>query len=398
MVLGNLLAVLAGLLAVPVMMLLVEVLASLAIFRDQLAEHRGVGNATSAAVVVPAHNESSGLLPTLGDLMPQLGPRDRLIVVADNCSDDTAAMATAAGAEVIERNDLSRIGKGYALAHALAHLRQDPPDMVLFVDADCRVQGDMLVRLKDACAYASRPVQACFLMTAPEKSSVDHRPAEFFWLIRNWVRPLGLCGLGLPVQLMGTGMMFPWRLIRDLRMDGNLVEDLKLGLDAAALGFPPCFYPSVVGTSEFPETQGGTETQRQRWIQGHLQMILRHLPRYFLRALVTRNLGLLVLVLDMTVPPFSLLVLLIVLLLFATLAWFLIAGTAVPLILSLINCTAIVFAVLLAWMRYGQQIISLRELAGLAASLPSKVSYYGRVYFGRKVASWIRTDRTKVDQ
>jgi hypothetical protein len=49
-------------------------------------------------------------------------------------------------------------------------------------------------------------------------------------------------------------------------------------------------------------------------------------------------------------------------------------------------------------MRYGQQIISLREMMLLAASLPNKVSYYGRVYFGRKVASWIRTDRTKIDE
>ncbi|MDA9521521.1 hypothetical protein XI06_14465 [Bradyrhizobium sp. CCBAU 11434] len=398
MLLGNLLAVLAGLMAFPVMVLLIEVLASLAVFHDQLAEHQGVGSSASAAVVVPAHNESSGVVPTVQDLKPQLAPQDRLIVVADNCSDDTAAIAAAAGAEVIERNDLAHIGKGYALAHAMAHLKQDPPDMVLFVDADCRVQGDMLPRLKDACAYASRPVQACFLMTAPEHSPVDHRLAEFFWIVRNWVRPLGLAGLGFPVQLMGTGMMFPWRLIRDLRMDGNLVEDLKLGLDSAAIGFPPCFYPSVVGTSEFPITQRGTETQRQRWIQGHLRMILQQLPRYLLRALVTRNLGLLVLVLDMMIPPFSMLVPLIALMLFATLAWFLIVGMATPLILSLVNCAAVGFAVLLAWMRYGQQIISLDEMMRLGGSLLSKVPYYGRVYFGRKVASWIRTDRTKVDQ
>lgn len=398
MLLGNLLTVLAALLILPVMVLFVEVLASLAVFHDQLAEHRGAGSSASAAVVVPAHNESSGVLPTVQDLKPQLGALDRLIVVADNCSDDTAAIAAAAGAEVIERNDLSQIGKGYALAHAMVHLRQNPPDMVLFVDADCRVQADMLACLKDACAYASRPVQACFLMTAPEQSPVDHTLAEFFWLMRNWVRPLGLAGLGLPVQLMGTGMMFPWRLIRDMRLDGNLVEDLKLGLDAAAIGSPPCFYPSVVGTSEFPVTQGGTETQRQRWIQGHLQMILRQLPRYFLRALLTRNLSLLVLVLDMIVPPFSLLIPLIALMLFATFVWFLAVGMATPLILSLVNGTALGFAILLAWIRYGQQVISLREMLLLAASLPSKVSYYGRVYFGRKVASWIRTDRTKVDR
>ena len=56
-------------------------------------------------VVVPAHNESLGLVPTLQDIKAQLGAGDRLIVVADNCTDDTAEVAVASGAEVIVRND-----------------------------------------------------------------------------------------------------------------------------------------------------------------------------------------------------------------------------------------------------------------------------------------------------
>src|SRR6185437_14321169 len=59
------------------------------------------------AVLVPAHDESIGLVPTLDDLRQQLQASDRLLVVADNCSDDTAAMATKCGAEVIERHDLA---------------------------------------------------------------------------------------------------------------------------------------------------------------------------------------------------------------------------------------------------------------------------------------------------
>lgn len=398
MLLASLLAILAGLVAVPTLVLCVEVLASLAIFRDPLAERRGLDRSTSAAVVVPAHNEGSGLRPTLEDLKPQLGPFDRLIVVADNCSDDTAEIAVEAGAEVLERNDLSRIGKGYALAHAIAQLRPNPPDMVLFVDADCRVQGDLLARLKDACARAARPIQAGFLMVAPKHSSVDYRLAEFQWIIRNWVRPLGLAGLGLPVQLMGTGMMFPWRLIGDLQMDGNLVEDLKLGLDAAAAGSPPRFYPSVVSTSEFPESKRGSETQRQRWIQGHLRMIVRYLPRYLLRALVDRNAGLLVLVLDLLVPPFSLFLPLAAMMLLVSAALYLFIGAATPLILSIVNVVAIVFAILLSWMKYGQEIIAVHDLPGLIGSLLSRVTYYVNVYFGPKASTWIRTDRSRMDQ
>ena len=53
-------------------------------------------------------------------------------------------------------------------------------------------------------------MQILDLMTAPEDSPINYRVAEFAWRVNNWVRPLGLAALGLPCQLMGTGMAFPW--------------------------------------------------------------------------------------------------------------------------------------------------------------------------------------------
>src|SRR5450432_771306 len=66
-------------------------------------------------VLIPAHNEGAGILPTLRDVQAQLGPNDSILVVADNCTDDTAAIAEAAGVEVTVRADPARRGKGYAL-------------------------------------------------------------------------------------------------------------------------------------------------------------------------------------------------------------------------------------------------------------------------------------------
>ncbi|MFX5972557.1 glycosyltransferase, partial [Acinetobacter baumannii] len=74
------------------------------------------------AILVPAHNESEGLRPTLIEINSQLGSGDRLVVVADNCTDDTATIAAAAGADVVVRHDLSRIGKGFALDAGVRHL------------------------------------------------------------------------------------------------------------------------------------------------------------------------------------------------------------------------------------------------------------------------------------
>ena len=53
---------------------------------------------------------------------------DRLLVIADNCEDDTAIVAATAGAEVIERHDLARRGKGYALESGLRHLGSAAPE------------------------------------------------------------------------------------------------------------------------------------------------------------------------------------------------------------------------------------------------------------------------------
>ncbi|MGO9682063.1 MAG: glycosyltransferase family 2 protein, partial [Beijerinckiaceae bacterium] len=200
-----LIATLAFLLAIPTTVFFIEVIAAIALAQQDYQVPPGNRPRQRVAVLLPAHNESTGILPTLADIMVQIRAGDRLLVVADNCTDDTAAVAAAAGAEVVDRNEPERKGKGYALAWGLRHLGTDPPEIVIIIDADCRVAEGVFDRLAAACAATHRPVQALDLMTAPNGSPVI-KVAEFAWRVKNWVRPLGLRGLGLPCQLMGTGM------------------------------------------------------------------------------------------------------------------------------------------------------------------------------------------------
>ena len=95
-------------------------------------------------VLIPAHNEGVGILPTIRDIQAQLGPNDSILVVADNCTDDTAAIVKAAGVEVTVRADPARRGKGYALEFGVRHLRLNPPDVVVIMDADCRLGENAL--------------------------------------------------------------------------------------------------------------------------------------------------------------------------------------------------------------------------------------------------------------
>src|ERR1700722_11300717 len=176
-----LLVTLAVFLAIPVAVFLVEVVAAIALpQRDHLASLDG-GTRGRIAVLVPAHNESTGLLPTLADIKAQMYAPDRLLVVADNCEDDTAAVAAAAGAEVLSRNDPDKRGKGYALALGLRHLCAGPPHIVIVIDADCRLADAAIDLLASACAVAGRPVQALYLMSAPSESPINYRVAEFAW-------------------------------------------------------------------------------------------------------------------------------------------------------------------------------------------------------------------------
>src|SRR5437899_2242504 len=91
----------------------------------------------SLAVIVPAHDEEQGIASTLRSIAAQLEDRDRVVVVADNCSDRTAEIAAAAGAEVTSRHDPARRGKGFALDHGLEFVvRTGAPEVVVIVDAD----------------------------------------------------------------------------------------------------------------------------------------------------------------------------------------------------------------------------------------------------------------------
>jgi cellulose synthase/poly-beta-1,6-N-acetylglucosamine synthase-like glycosyltransferase len=68
---------------------------------------------TKIAVLVPAHDEASNIENTIETLLPQLKAQDRLVVIADNCTDETAAIARQCGAIVIERQNSRQRGKGY---------------------------------------------------------------------------------------------------------------------------------------------------------------------------------------------------------------------------------------------------------------------------------------------
>jgi cellulose synthase/poly-beta-1,6-N-acetylglucosamine synthase-like glycosyltransferase len=379
-----------------VIVLVVEIAAGLLARSGGPSDERAYATSSrpSVAVIVPAHNESAGILPTLADILAQLAGGDRLIVVADNCSDDTAAVAASAGAEVTIRNESGKIGKGYALAWGIDHLRSRPSETVVVIDADCRVGEGTLDRLAVACSTTGRPVQALDLMLAPTGSPAIMRVAEFAWRLKNWVRPLGLRVLGLPCQLMGTGMAFPWAVIRSANLaGGEIVEDIKLGLDLALAGAPPVFCPSAVVTSCFPTSPVGAQTQRQRWEQGHLSIMVRLVPRLLAAGVVHANVELCSMALDLAIPPLVLLLSLSLLILAISFMATIIGLTSLPFVLALLSLLLFGISVFAAWRKYGADILSGRDLSQVAIYMLRKIPMYLKILKQRSQMGWIRTDR-----
>ena len=146
-----LLGAVASLLLLPVGVLFVQLVLALML---PVAGHDKLGKRGRIGIIVPAHDEATIIAGTLRSIVSQLAPSDRLIVVADNCSDETASVATECGVETIVRTDSGRRGKGYALDFGIRHLAPARPDIVIVMDSDCQIGPGAIDRLARVCMTA----------------------------------------------------------------------------------------------------------------------------------------------------------------------------------------------------------------------------------------------------
>ena len=386
------LLVLSVILALPSLVVFVEGLFGLLPIRRRADESETPH--PSVAILVPAHDEAAIIDATIASLRSMLRTQDRVLVVADNCTDDTAARARSAGAEVIERHEASQRGKGYALAFGIEHLAAAPPEVVIVVDADCRVAVDSIPRLARQAAATDRPAQADYLI---QSSSARPRASlsAFAFLFRNRVRPRGLHWLGLPVHLTGSGMAFPWQVLRDAPATGSwLVEDLLMGIELALRGHAPRLCPAAVVTSAFPDDEGEAAIgQRRRWEHGQLATMLRQAPRLVTKGLLGLRPGLLALGLDLAVPPLALLVSLLGVQLGVCLALGASGGSWIPAVVSGAATTAVALVVLGAWLRHGRDILPWHHLLRVPLYVLWKLPLYVSFLFRRRERTWQRTKR-----
>ena len=375
-------------LMLPVSFLLVQVLAAIFAAKSASKNQSSVIRPT-LAVLMPAHNESLVIAQTVQSVLMQLTNQDQLLVVADNCTDDTAVIAKNLGANVLERANLNDRGKGYALDFGIQHLKNKPPQIVIIIDADCMVETGAIDALARVCYETQRPIQALYLMQPQPNPNLKARVAAFAWLVKNKVRPLGLKALGLPCQLMGTGMAFIWHDIVQINLaSGHIVEDMKLGVDLTRMNKPPIFLPEALVTSIFPPSEEATNTQRARWEHGHLSVIMNEAPRLLIEAIKAKNIRMLALAYDLIIPPLAVLSLMCVIVFMLCFA----ISSKPLLLLASILLIALISSVLLAWLFFGRALISFKQLCFAPVYALAKIPLYIKFFVSRQV-DWVRSKR-----
>jgi len=345
-------------------------------------------------VVVPAHDEAAVIERTVASLFTVDWPRDafRVLVVADNCTDATAFLARAAGAEVIERRNPTRRGKGYALEYGFeASDRRGWADAIVVVDADTVVSGNLLEAFAARIERGAQAMQAHYGVLNPQDSWRTRLLAiafAAFHVLRSRARER----LGLSCGIRGNGWCVTRRLLRTVPYRAfSLTEDLEYGIDLGLVGYRVHYAGEARVESEMVTSERIARSQRRRWEDGRFALLRSRVAPLLRTAVRARDVVCLDLAMDLLVPPLAQLAAAVAVLVVAAAAAALMLPSARPLPSLAALCVAsLVLYVLRAWQLSGVGRRGLADLARAPGFLLWKLVLSRQQ---RDPDEWVRTER-----
>ena len=347
-------------------------------------------------VFVPAHDEKSVIARVVGSLRRLDWPADRfrVIVIADNCTDATAALARAAGARVLERTHHELRGKGYALAHAFEHsIAEGWADAVVVIDADAEASTNLLEAFASRIERGAVAVQAHYGVLNPFDSwrtRLMTIATAAFHIVRSRARER----LGLSCGIRGNGWCVTHGLLARVPYRAySLAEDLEYGIQVGLAGHRVAYADEAHSNADMVSSENIANKQRQRWEQGRFELIRAKTLPLLAAACTRRSAVCLDLALDLLVLPLSYVAMNVTALvvLAALAAWWqpaLLPGLWVGLACLL----AIAAYVLRGWQLSGIGAQGLLDLARAPGFLVWKVLLMMK---RRTSGEWIRTEREK---
>lgn len=346
-------------------------------------------------IIVPAHDEALVILRTIEGLKAIDWPADRfrIVVVADNCTDDTATIAAHAGAVVLERQNATLRGKGHALEFAFRRSRDDGfADAVVVVDADAVVSPNLLEGIASRLDDGEQAVQVLYGILNPDASWRTRLltiATAAFHIVRSRARER----LGLSCGIRGNGWCVTHDLLATVPYGAySLAEDIEYGITLGLAGVRVAYVDEAYSNAEMVTGEKASRQQRQRWEHGRLQLV-RSRTGTLLAAAFTRPSALcLDLALDLIVLPLSYVIInILVLAGLAAAAASLYPGMAAWLWVPVACLAGILSYVLRGWQLSGIGARGLLDLARAPFYLLWKVVLMLRPY-GKE---WIRTDRER---
>jgi 1,2-diacylglycerol 3-beta-glucosyltransferase len=254
-------------------------------------------------LIVPAHNESANIETTVKNLFALDWPRElmRVVVVADNCTDDTAEKARAAGAVALERNHQSLRGKGHALAFAFAHLQGDA---AVVIDADSTVSPNLLRAFSARIEQGAQACQAYYGVINPSASWRTTLMAIAFAMFHR-VRGRAREFLNFSCGLKGNGMCFTRALLERVPHDAfGLVEDVEFGARLAVEAERVWYVDEAEVFGEMVTSEEASRSQRVRWEAGR-RSIRAAVPQLLSAAWKMKTTMPLDLAVDLLIPPLA---------------------------------------------------------------------------------------------
>lgn len=346
--------------------------------------------------IVPAHNESAGIASTVVSLLGVDYPSElfEVVVVADNCEDDTAEQARAAGAIVLERHDKERRGKGYALLLAFSQL---PPevDAVVVVDADTLVSSNILRAFAARRDLGALAIQADYAVRNPNAAWRTRLIAIAFGAF-HIVRSRARERLRLSCGLRGNGMCFAASVFAEVPHEAfSIVEDVEYGLRLGEAGHRVHYADEAHVYGEMVSTAAAASSQRRRWEEGRKELVRRNGRRLLMAGIKKKDRILFDLAVDLLLPPLSRIAVSAVVGLLAASVLTYIGGEVSPSLPIFACCVfAVVCYVLRGWSVSGTGVRGLLDLLLAPVYVVWKASLRFRKA-SRPTSSWVRTKRER---
>jgi len=240
---------------------------------------------TRFAVLIPARNERNVVGHLVKNLLRQKYPRELfdVVVIPNNCNDDTADVARAAGARVLECTVPVK-SKGDVLRFTFDALKSDGYDAYCILDADNLASEGFLEAANDAMQSGMDIAQGYRDSKNPRDSWVAGDTSIFFWAMNRFYYRARVA-LGMSAALNGTGIVIAKKLVDRLGWNMiTLTEDLEYTGLCAAEGIKIGFLQDAVVYDEQPVGIWDSVVQRRRWFKGGMQCFRVHA-----KALVKRR-------------------------------------------------------------------------------------------------------------